>query len=98
MITVIALIILLACILFVKSTVIISKRWEECKRNTKVNVLICLLACALTFIPYVKWAIMLAAPIVVIFWYSTDGFDDSNSQVVKISKDTIIGKILLFKI
>lgn len=41
---------------------------------------------------------MFVTPLVTVIWYASDGFDDYDRRTVKISEDTLIGKILLFKI
>lgn len=95
MITIITLIVLLISVLFIKSTTI--TEYGEC-RKTKVPIVIFVLGVILAFIPFVKWAVMLATPIATIIWYASNGFDDYNSRTIEISEDTTIGKILLFKI
>lgn len=95
MITIITLIVLLISVLFVKSTIIIEH--GKC-RKTKVLVLIPILATILAFIPFVNIATMAIAPIVTLTWYNTGGFNDCNGRIVKVSEDTLMGKIFLFKI
>lgn len=96
MVTIIALIVLLVCILFIKSTIIIEMNMPD--RPAKVNVLVSIACAALAFIPIAKWVILFLVPIVTIFWYCTGGFDDDGSRAVELSDETTIGKILLFKI
>lgn len=98
MITIIALIVLLMCILFIKSTTISSKYEDE--RPVKINVFLPTVCAILAFIPDVKWVILFLVPIVTIIWYCTDGFDDNglNGNRIEVNDETIIGKILLFKI
>lgn len=100
-VSIIALIVLLVCILFIRSTIIIKTRnciSTEEERPAKVNVLFSVVCASLSFIPYVKWALMAVAPILTIIWFCSNGFDDNNERIVEISDKTIIGKILLFKI
>lgn len=92
----IAIIVLLMCILFIKST-IIRLRWGE-ERPAKVNVLLSIVCAILSFVPFVKLVVMFAAPILTIMWFCSNGFDENNERRVEISDETIIGKILLFKI
>lgn len=93
-VSIVALIVLLISILFIKSTIII---YGNNTRNTKVNVPVCIGACILAFVPFFQWLIMIGVPVLVAFWYGTDGFED-DGQRVKLSDNTFIGKILLFKI
>lgn len=95
-VTSIALIVLLMCILFIKSTIIIERGKPE--RPTKVNILIPIICALLAFVPVANWIIMFLAPIVTIIWYGTSGFDDFNSRTIELNEETPIGKILLFKI
>lgn len=97
MVTVIGLVVLLISILFIKSTTIILK-YGMGKRNSRVNVFVCVLAGVLAFVPIAKWIIMIGTPVSVCVWYCTNGFDEHNLQSVELSEDTFIGKILLFKI
>lgn len=96
MITIITLIVLLISVLFIKSTTITV--YGKC-RKAKVPVLIPILVAILAFIPIVKWVVMFVTPLVTVIWYASDGSDDYDRRTVKkISEDTLIGKILLFKI
>lgn len=94
MLTVIALAVLLVSILFIKSTIITTLDGEV--RTAKVNVPLYISCSVLAFVPFARWFVMFGTFIITIFWFSTEGFDRFYS--IKLSEDTFIGKILLFKI
>lgn len=95
-VTLITLVILLISILFVKSVTITYR--HSCGRRTKVNLLLIVITGVLAFVPVAKWIIMFGAPVVTILWYGTDRFEDSDVARMEIDRDSIFGKILLFKI
>lgn len=94
MVTVIALVVLLISILFIKSTIIITLDGEV--RTAKVNVFLYILCSVLAFVPFARWFVMFGTPIIATVWFGSDGFDRFHS--IELSDDTFIGKILLFKI
>lgn len=93
---IIALIVLLVCFAFIKSTILLPPGKGEKWRPAKLNLLWSVLCIALCFMPYVKWVVMVGSPVVTIFWMCTSGFDRFSDIVV--SDNSLIGKILLFKI
>lgn len=98
--TLITLIVLLICFVFVKSTIFTpsSYRNKDEAKPAKVNILIATVCAILAFIPIVKWIVLPTVPLMTVIWYFTDGFDNSGDWSLKLDDKTTMSKILLYKI
>lgn len=97
MITIVSLIVLLLCFALVRSTVLTLPGKKEEPKQARLNVLWCLICVVLCLIDELtSWTMTFAAPVFTVFWLCTNGWDKYTD--IEISDESLIGKILLFKI
>lgn len=94
--TLITLVTLLISILFIKSVTIVYRYGND--RRAKVNLLFIIIVGILAFVPVAKWFVLIGTPLITIIWYTTDMFERKGVDYLEIRKDSVIGKIILFKI
>lgn len=95
-VTLIALVALLISVLFIKSVTIVYRYGND--RRAKVNLLFIIIVGMLAFVPVAKWFVLIGAPLTTIIWYATDMFGSEGVDYLGIRNDSVIGKIILFKI